>query len=507
MALLDRFRKKNTIKEPPAAERKYEVGTALNPEQVYRSYDTGEIFEVSPSPSTHELTEMVRNDAQARQLFSAVTLPLRQARFEIVATEGDKGERDFVEWCLLRGMTTPFREVLAGISNAVLTRQAFFEKVWKVQPDGRYRGKVVLHKLGYRPPTTCTIKADENGSFAGFIQRAYKGTTSGRSYIERSFSPQRSYVYVFNAAEAPLVGRSPFEVVYKIYRDKRKVMFFYFAFLENVAFPRTIVSVDSDDPEELARLIQKARKLGANGIMGKYAGESIESYESQRTTRDYQTALEYLDWQMAKALLAQFLDLGTSGERGSYALSQDKSSFFFKSLQTFLDDVADSIERYIIRDLIDYNFGPGASYPKVRFQPLDDDTADAVMDVFKSVIMSATPNVTPPFLLKLMQRVSDIAGLDLDPMEELNEEALEEIRKTIPTAREEMESREERAGAGQNPVTGLDRNRNNKLPRELDALQARGVGIDRPDNKDIQRDPIPRPPSPIQRKEDEDDEE
>lgn len=486
MALFSRFRNK----KPPTNTRKYEQGTALDPTQVYRTYDTDEIYEVSPSPSVSELEQMVRVDAQAREIFSGVTLPLRQSRFDVIAREGDKGERDFVEWCLFEGMTTPIRQVIGQISNAVLTRQVFFEKVWKVQQDGPYKGKVVLHKLGYRPPSTCRIKADDNGSFAGFVQRI----TTGSGFNEVSFSPQKSFVYTFNSSEAPLVGRTPFEVVYRLYQDKRKVMFFYYAFLENVAFPRTIVSVDSDDPKELAALVQKARKLGVNGVMGKYAGESIESYESQRTTRDYQSALEYLDWQMSKAFLTQFLDLGTTGERGSYALSQDKSSFFFKSMQAVLDDVAAAVNEYVIKDLIDYNFGSGAVYPYIRFRPLDDDTADAVMDVFKTVIMANTPNITPPFMLKLMQRVSEIAGLDLDPRTELDEQALEEIRRTIPTAREEMISKEERAGAGQNPITGLDKNRNNKLPSNLDALKARGVGVPRPDSYDEMRDPIPSPP-------------
>lgn len=447
--------------------RKYEAGTALDYNRQYR--DTGkygEILELTKRPSIKQLQDMFMNDAQAQQLFSAVRTVLKGVSWEILAGKQDKGERDFVGWALGAreregGMTTPMDTIFAQMSNAVGYRLVGFEKVWKVSEVDPYKGYHILHKLGYRPPATISIKTDANGSYNGFVQRAFKGD----KYIEMPFSAQRSLAYIHGYDYAGITGYTPFDVVYKNYLNKVKVSFFYFAFLENVAFPRTLVKVAGDDPEELQYLLDKARLFSSQGIMGLYDTEEIESYESQRNTRDYQSALEYLNWEMARAVFGQFLDLGTSGERGSYALSKDKISFFYNSVESILKEITEIVNNYIIADLVQYNFGRNAAYPVIRFKPLNDESAQDVLETYRQVIMANTPNVTPDFLLKLMKRVEEILGLEIDPLAEYSDMEFLQILQSIPTAREHLLSREARAGSGQNPITGEDRNANNLTPQ------------------------------------------
>lgn len=458
-------RKRSTQKPEVPNTRKYEAGTAIDHNRLYRNYD-GTITELDRGPSTHDLWRMFKNDAQPLQLAQALKLPIRKSKWDIVPGRDDSGQKDFVQWALTTpatqgGMTTPMRSVLAKMSNAIMFRFAPFAKVWKVNDREPYVNKIVLHKLAYRPPATCEILSDDNGSFDGFVQEAYKG--NGLKKVR--YAPRNSMVYVHGEDWMPLVGMTPFEPVYKLYLTKRKISFFYYAFLENVAFPRTMARVASDDPDQLEYLLNKARKLSSQGIIGLYEEEDIEPYESTRSTRDYQTALEYIDWQMAKACLGQFLDLGTSGERGSFALSKDKSSFFYDSLQAVLSDIEDVINNFLIADLVQYNYGFDASMPKLKFRPLKDDTAGDILEIFKNLLIAPTPNVTPPFLLSLMRKVEEILDLEINPLEDYDADELLMITETIPTAREHMLSRESRAGAGQNPVTGQDRNENNTTPQ------------------------------------------
>lgn len=459
-----------TITEKPPSTRKYEVGTAYDATRIFRDPTDQTVFELGDRPSARDLYTMINSDAQAHQLAKAARLPIKIAKWEFLKGEGDTGERDFIEYALHAsakqgGMTTPFRQIIGQISNALIYRFQAFEKVWKVSDREPYKNKVILHKLGWRPTTTCMLRTDKNGSFNGFQQVAYKGN----EYKKVNFDPKRSFVYINGADEQPQVGTSSFETIYKAYLNKLKVSFFYFAFLENVAFPRTMVKSLNDDPEELAALLDKTRQLSHQGIIGLYSHEEMTPYESQRTTRDYQNALEYLDWQMAKAMLAQFLDLGTTGERGSYALSRDKSEFFFNSIEAVLHDIEEAINNYIIADLIQYNYGVNASYPRIRFRPLNDEAADAVLETYRQVIMANSPNVTPTFMLQLMNRVEDILQLEIDPMAEYDAETLRQIQETIPTAQEHMESKESRAGSGRNPITGKDRN-NNRVTDNVDIV-------------------------------------
>jgi hypothetical protein len=450
--------------ESTPSPRKYEAGTAHDHTRLYKDTSKyGEVFTLDKLPKPVELRKMFHNDAQARQLFSAVRVIIKGAQWEVQPGDNDSGERDFVEWALTAspsqgGMTTPMRTVIGQMANAIAYRYSAFEKVWKASETEPYKGYHILHKLGYRPSTTVTLRTDANGSYNGFVQRAYKGN----NFITYPFSPQRSLVYINGFDEAGIEGMTPFDTVYKNYLNKLKVSFFYFAFLENVAFPRTLVKVVGDDPDELQHLLDKARLFSSQGILGLYDTEEIESYESQRNTRDYQSALEYLNWEMARALLGQFLDLGTSGERGSFALSQDKSKFFFNTMESVLDDIRDVINEYIVSDLVRYNYGKRASYPVVEFSPLNDESATEVLETYRQVVMANAPNVTPDFMLKLMARVEQVLGLEIDPRAEFSNEEYLAIVSTIPTARDHLLSKENRAGSGQNPVTGEDRNENNR---------------------------------------------
>lgn len=85
--------------------------------------------------------------------------------------------------------------------------------------------------------------------------------------------------------------------------------------------------------------------------------------------------------------------------------------------------------------------------------------------------MANAPNITPDFMLKLMNRVEEILGLEINPLEEYDDETYLQILKTIPTAREHLLSKESRAGSGQNPVTGLDKNNNNLTPQQQEAAR------------------------------------
>jgi hypothetical protein len=473
--------------------RKYEVGTSFDYNRLYHSYDKT-VMEIEAGPTVRELWKMLKNDPQARQLVTALKLPIRRSKWDIIPSEGDTGEKDFVEWALHAsarqgGMTTPMRQVVSRMANAILFRFAAFEKVWKIVDEGEYKGKVALHKLGYRPQSTVKLRTDVNGTFNGFTQTAYKGNR----YKEVTFDPKRALVYVHGEDEMPIVGMTPFDVVYKIHKEKMKISFFYYAFLENVAFPRTMARVLGDDPDALQHLLQKVAQLSHQGIIGLYEDEVVEPYESARTTRDYQTALEYLDWQMAKACLAQFLDLGTSGERGSFALSRDKSLFFYQSLEAVLEDIADNINSYLIPDLVQYNFGKNAAFPRFKFRPLTDEKADSIMEIYKNILIAPSPNVTPPFLLSLMQRVEQILDLEVDPMAEYSEEDLALIMSTIPTARDHLLSKENRAGSGQNPITGEDRNENNNTPQEQEPGKKQQSKLD--DSIDILRNRAPAAPT------------
>ncbi len=70
---------------------------------------------------------------------------------------------------------------------------------------------------------------------------------------------------------------------------------------------------------------------------------------------------------MARAVLADFMMLGTSGERGSFALSKSKSELFLESLQAHADTIAENINRHLLPKLWQLNgFNPEVM-PEFKF--------------------------------------------------------------------------------------------------------------------------------------------
>lgn len=83
------------------------------------------------------------------------------------------------------------------------------------------------------------------------------------------------------------------------------------------------------------------------------------------TINDPVALLRHYDAQIAMAGLQQFSNLGTS-ERGSRAVGDVLVDPFYKAVQSIADDVRLARQRYVVRRLMDVNFGPELPAPKLK---------------------------------------------------------------------------------------------------------------------------------------------
>jgi hypothetical protein len=86
------------------------------------------------------------------------------------------------------------------------------------------------------------------------------------------------------------------------------------------------------------------------------------------TLPDADPAIRYHDEQIARAVLAHFLNLGT--QTGSWALGATFADFFVFSLQTLAQQIADVTTQHVIEDLVDINFGENEPAPKLVFDEI-----------------------------------------------------------------------------------------------------------------------------------------
>ena len=116
--------------------------------------------------------------------------------------------------------------------------------------------------------------------------------------------------------------------------------------------------------DEQAGVVIPKAKMGAGAADGE--GILLELLSSSgRRAYDTSAIIERYDKRKALAVLAQFIMLGME-KVGSFALSKSQSDLFELSATALLNTIADVMNQYAVKRLIDYNVFPGISgYPTI----------------------------------------------------------------------------------------------------------------------------------------------
>lgn len=392
---------------PPTGERGFAS------EIAYYSI-RGELFDYR-RPSVREIEGMLDHDPYAHALEKAITLPLRGAPLSIEPHPNDSGEAAFVKHVLTGapedgGMTTPLGTLVEQMCAAIFRKRAYFEKVWQVIEDGPYQGFHGYRKLAYRPASTCTVNIDDNGSFNGFTQTGFR---DNKRHLKEHFLPKKCFVYIHDQATRPLEGRGAGDAAFTQYIDKLKVKRLWFAFLQDHALGTLLGTYTGGDRNGEDALLAKMRTARGGGAIVKGIDEDISRLESQRHGSQFIEALHFLNGEMGVSCLAMFLGLGKQGDRGSWALSVDQSDFFVQSLVSELRDFAQSLTDYVIHDLVYFNFGKNAAYPKAVFGALSDAAKAKALDIWKEIVVTPQHAVKPA-VLEAIENMA-LAALEIDP--------------------------------------------------------------------------------------------
>jgi hypothetical protein len=83
---------------------------------------------------------------------------------------------------------------------------------------------------------------------------------------------------------------------------------------------------------------------------------------------DADKPIRYHDEQIARAVLAHFLNLGT--QTGSWALGSTFADFFVLALQALAEELADIATMHIVEDLVDWNWGIDEAAPAIVFDEI-----------------------------------------------------------------------------------------------------------------------------------------
>lgn len=341
--------------------------------------------------------KMRREDSQVGSVMRAVTLPIRSASWVIEPA----GARDEVVKLLaddlnlkIKGQDyeAPLRskgrfaweDHLRLALLELVYGHSFFEQVYDIRD-----GLAHLKKLAWRPPRSISkIEVANDGGLVSIEQYPLGGRSSVKIPVDRLVA------YVNDREGGNWVGWSLLRNAYKNWLLKDRLIRTQALTVERnglgipvyegaevppqMTKPEQVEKWNTDEKDSGLKLAQSLRS-GATAGASIPHGSKLSLMGVTGKLPDTDGPIRYHDEQIARAVLAHFLNLGT--ETGSWALGSTFANFFTDSLNAVAKHIADITQQHVIEDLVDLNWGPNEKAPRLVCEPIGSEhpaTAEAI---------------------------------------------------------------------------------------------------------------------------------
>lgn len=323
---------------------------------------------------------MRREDPQVKSVLRAVTLPILRTEWAIDGT----GCRPEVVARVATNMGLPVKGQVATAPLRMKGRfsfseflrlallnlaygHSFFEQVYDQSSDGAH-----LRKLAWRPPRTIDdVEVARDGGLISIKQHGLPGDGDIKIPVDRLVA------FVHEREGANWFGESILRSAYKMWLLKDRVLRIQALTADRNGLGLPVFTSgpppEGEDIDKVIAWMEEEIKRGLKIAKGARAGDTAgislghgATFELKGVAGDLpdtEKAIRYYDEQIARAVLAHFLNLGT--ETGSWALGSTFANFFTDSLNAVAQSMADVINQHVIEDLVDLNWGEHEPAPRL----------------------------------------------------------------------------------------------------------------------------------------------
>lgn len=322
-------------------------------------------------------SRMAREDSQTKSVLKAVMLPIRRTTWRIdpngasdeavrlVAEDlrlpilGDDGSNPLAS----TGGRVSWNRHLPWALKALVYGHAFFEVVFD-DSSGVDR----LRKLAYRPPDTISnITVARDGGLESIEQSPAPGDRVDRIEIPVG----HLLAYINDPEDMSWTGESVLRAAYKHWILKDRFLRLEDQVLDRNGMGIPVYTAATDEARELAagKSIVTGIRAGTSAGATVPAGAKFELKGVSGQLVSPREAISYHDSQIARSVLAHFLNL--EGKGGSYSLAEVQAETFTQSLQTAAEDIADTANQYLVERMVNLAFDTESGpYPKITFDPI-----------------------------------------------------------------------------------------------------------------------------------------
>lgn len=327
----------------------------------------------NPETVTISTFDKMRKHPQIAAGLAAIKLPILATNWSVSCEDDDIAAFSY------QTLKPLWRSLIRSTLTAIDFGFSAHEKVWEVKPVELYRmdkaGRnrkffnktaVIYKKIKSLHPEWVTINTDALDNFLGITQ-IYRGE-------QIKIKPNKSFIFTHQAGEnfGNLFGTSRLKNIYDVWYWWSALSQFMLRYFERRGSPLVVVRFPSGKTKEDTPHATIAMEMGKAAINdmtvtlpSKTYGDKTPQWDmkylqDEQRGEMFVSALNSLEIKMLRGLFVPERVLTQDLRTGSYALSRTHFNVYIMSLDGLVADLEDQFTRYIIRPLIEYNFGANA---------------------------------------------------------------------------------------------------------------------------------------------------
>ena len=326
--------------------------------------------------------QMRRSDPVVRRTLRVAKTPILAGRWFVEANSPEQNEmREFIEWCLFENMgsnwTIFIKEVLTMLDFGFST----FEKVYRTKKTP-FGTMTVLEDLAPRLQTS-VMQFEYNNKGRPTAMKMY-------NYNDKpvTIRYRKLLAFTYDKVGYNIEGISLLRSAYKPWFFKGRLEKLDAAQKERHGIGIPIIKLPpgavTDKDLKAARNMGQSLRANPSAYIILPARWEVEWAKLEGLPVDILESIKYHDMAMEKNILADFLST-TSSDSGT----DTKADIFLKSSRDLANIIYEEINRNLIQELINYNYGEQLHYPKLKVRRVSDEVSSRVLSfALKNIVSS-----------------------------------------------------------------------------------------------------------------------
>lgn len=328
---------------------------------------------------------MRRSDTQIMAVLRAVKMPILKTKFFVEPGSADPRDQMIaatIEKNLFEEMAWTWYDFLRHALLFLDFGFMVFEEVYE------YRGNIMRIKaLEPRLPSSIWRWEPQQEDAGKFFR--ITGITQLDNYGRQYFIPIEKIMLLTNDREGDnWEGTSLLRACYRNWTSKNQLIRIDVMKHDRNGVGFAVMTVPKGvKPGSIEHnaAVKIVKNIHANSQAGAVLNEGTAlSFEGMKGSggTDAIPSIQYHDEQIAKAILAMFINLGTTAT-GSRALGQSFVDTFVQAIQSFADMIAQTLTNGPIKKMVDFNWIVNGVYPKLRASAVDDIDTHQVAELIR----------------------------------------------------------------------------------------------------------------------------